>query len=190
MQALIDNLIPAMWLLWGAYWLVAARGVKAIRRQESPMSRAGHLVPLFVAGMLIWLPTLPGRFLCERFLPPTATTYFIGAAIVALGLCFAVWARVELGRNWSATVTVKEHHELIRSGPYRYVRHPIYTGLLLGYGGSAIARGEWRGVLAVVIVLVALWRKLRLEERWMLETFGDAYRRYRGEVRALIPFLL
>jgi protein-S-isoprenylcysteine O-methyltransferase Ste14 len=69
------------------------------------------------------------------------------------------------------------------------VRHPIYTGLLLAFIGSALARGEWRGVLAVLIVFVALWRKLRLEERWMSETFGDEYRRYRAHTAALIPFL-
>ena len=95
-----------------------------------------------------------------------------------------------LGRNWSGVVTVKQDHELIRSGPYRYVRHPIYTGLLIAFAGSAIARGEWRGILALAIVFAALWRKLRLEERWMIETFGDAYLRYRAEVRALIPFVL
>ena len=95
-----------------------------------------------------------------------------------------------LGRNWSGIVTVKQDHELVRSGPYRWVRHPIYTGLLIAFVGTAISRGEWRGVLAVLIVFAALWRKLQLEERWMIETFGDAYLRYRAEVRALIPFVL
>ena len=77
-----------------------------------------------------------------------------------------------------------------RSGPYRLVRHPIYTGLLLAFLGTAIAIGQWRGVLALLIVFVALWRKLRLEERWLGEIFGEAYARYRAEVAALIPFLL
>ena len=103
---------------------------------------------------------------------------------------FAIWARNVLGRNWSGIVTLKQDHELIRTGPYRYVRHPIYTGLLIAFAGSAIARGEWRGLLALAIAFVALWRKLKLEEQWMIETFGDAYRRYRDEVRALIPFVL
>jgi protein-S-isoprenylcysteine O-methyltransferase Ste14 len=69
------------------------------------------------------------------------------------------------------------------------VRHPIYTGLLLALIGSAMARDEWRGVLAVALAFLALWRKLRLEERWLTEIFGDEYRRYRREVRALIPFV-
>jgi protein-S-isoprenylcysteine O-methyltransferase Ste14 len=97
---------------------------------------------------------------------------------------------VHLGRNWSATVTVKQDHELIRTGPYAIVRHPIYTGVLFGFIGTALAVGQWRGVLAVVIVFVSFWRKLRIEERWMSETFGEQYRLYRAHTRALIPFLL
>ena len=97
---------------------------------------------------------------------------------------------MHLGRNWSATVTVKQDHELIRTGPYTSVRHPIYTGVLFGFIGTALAVGQWRGVLAVAIVFVAFWRKLRIEERWMNETFGEQYRQYRARTRALIPFLL
>ena len=111
----------------------------------------------------------------------------IGAAVNLAGLLFTVWARIHLGRNWSGTVTLKQDHELITSGPYAWVRHPIYTGLLLGFVGLAIARGEWRSILAVVIIALAFWRKLRIEESWMLEQFGDAYRSYRRRVAALIP---
>ncbi|MEO5626741.1 MAG: isoprenylcysteine carboxylmethyltransferase family protein [Dokdonella sp.] len=188
MNFVYENLIPALWLAWCVVWLIAARGVKSDRRQESPASRAGHLLPLVVAASLLWLPTLPGGFLCGRLWSATLTTYFTGVAIVALGLGFSIWARLHLGRNWSGTVTLKENHELIRSGPYALARHPIYTGLLLGFVGSAVSRDEWRGVLAVVIVFLALWRKFRLEERWMIETFGDAYQSYRNEVPALVPF--
>jgi protein-S-isoprenylcysteine O-methyltransferase Ste14 len=103
---------------------------------------------------------------------------------------FAAWARVTLGRNWSATITVKQDHDLITSGPYRFVRHPIYTGLLLGLAGIAVARGEWRGVLGVVLAFGAFWRKLRIEERWMREQFGGAYDEYSRRVAALIPRIL
>ena len=84
-------------------------------------------------------------------------------------------------------MTIKEGHELIMTGPYALVRHPIYTGLSLGFIGSAIARGEWRGVLAVVIVVISFWVKLRLEERWMRQQFGKAYDIYSQRVSALIP---
>ena len=184
------SLIGAMWLIWAVYWFVAARSAKQDRRQESALSRAAHIVPLAIAGYLLGARMLPGGFLGGRFLPDTPATFYIGAAVTAFGLGFAISARRVLGRNWSGIVTVKQDHELVQEGPYRWVRHPIYTGLLIAFAGGAIARGEWRGVLALAIVFVALWRKLRHEERWMIETFGDAYLRYREKVRALIPFVL
>ena len=98
-----------------------------------------------------WLP-----WLGTRFLPDTMIVYLLGLLMVVAGLAFAIWARVHLGRNWSGTVTVKENHELIRSGPYAIVRHPIYTGLLLAVLGTAIVFGEWRGLLAFCFLTIAL----------------------------------
>ncbi|MGH8173075.1 MAG: methyltransferase family protein [Rhodanobacteraceae bacterium] len=190
MQSVYAWLIPALWIAWAAYWLIASRGTKSDRRQESVASRLGHILPLMLAAYLLWAHELPGDFLGGRLWPATSTAFFLGAAILALGLGIAIWARVVLGRNWSGIVTVKQDHELVRSGPYRWVRHPIYTGLLIAFAGSAVARGEWRGVVAVAIVFAGFWRKLRLEERWMVETFGDAYVRYQSEVAALIPYLI
>jgi protein-S-isoprenylcysteine O-methyltransferase Ste14 len=111
------------------------------------------------------------------------------AALLAAGLGFAVWARVHLGRNWSGTVSVKEDHELIRSGPYAYVRHPIYTGILAAVLGTAIASGTVRALIGLVIIAAALVRKSHIEERFMRETFPGQYERYSAEVPALIPFL-
>jgi protein-S-isoprenylcysteine O-methyltransferase Ste14 len=184
------NLIGAVWIAWTIYWIVAAQSAKQDQRQESAASRAGHIVPLAIAAWLLWAPSLPGHFLAGRFVPDTLATFWIGVAILIAGLGFSIWARRVLGRNWSGIVTVKQDHELIERGPYRWVRHPIYTGLLIAFVGTAISRGEWRGLLAVAIVFAGLWRKLKLEERWMIETFGDAYLRYRERVRALIPFVL
>jgi protein-S-isoprenylcysteine O-methyltransferase Ste14 len=186
-ERLYYNLVPLLWVIWVVYWIVASRNVKDTRQLESPLSRAGHVIPLIVAAWLVWPDRLPGDFLGEQIFPRSDALYLSGVLLVAAGLLFACWARYVLGRNWSGVVTVKQDHELIRSGPYRYVRHPIYTGLLLAFVGTALARDEWRGVLAVFIVYVALWRKYRLEERWMTEQFGDAYRRFRDEVPALLP---
>jgi protein-S-isoprenylcysteine O-methyltransferase Ste14 len=184
-------LIPGLWLAWFAYWCVCAADVKAAQRYESPTSRAAHLLPLLMAAVLLAIRTEPnGGWLFERCLPRTREGLWIGALLTALGLGFATWARVHLGRNWSASVSVKQDHELVRSGPYARVRHPIYSGMLLAILGTAIARGEWRGLVALLIVLAALWRKLRLEERWMGETFALDYQRYRARTAALIPFLL
>ncbi|HEY5020018.1 MAG TPA: isoprenylcysteine carboxylmethyltransferase family protein [Steroidobacteraceae bacterium] len=191
MNTIHSYLIPGLWLAWFAYWRICAADVKVARRHESAGSRAAHLVPLLITAVLLVIRTDPdGGWLFRRFLPPSTANFWIGALLTAIGVAFSCWARAHLGRNWSATVTVKQDHELIRSGPYALVRHPIYTGMLLGLLGTAIAIGQWRGVLALLIAFAALWRKLRLEERWMSETFGDSYQRYRAHTAALIPYLL
>jgi protein-S-isoprenylcysteine O-methyltransferase Ste14 len=113
----------------------------------------------------------------------------VGAALVAAGLLLTVWARVQLGRNWSDVVTIKKDHDLVTAGPYRTVRHPIYSGLLLAVIGVAIAIGEWRGAAAVAVITWAFCWKLRVEERFMREQFGRQYEDYSGRVSALIPFV-
>jgi protein-S-isoprenylcysteine O-methyltransferase Ste14 len=181
---------PVMWMGWAIYWFAVARSVKLTVRREPLASRLLHIVPLFVAVALLWTsgPSIP--VLRARFLPLTAWPFWIGVTLTAGGLLFTVWARLHLGANWSGTVTIKKDHELVTSGPYSLVRHPIYTGLLVAFLGSAVACGEWRGVLALVIVFAALWRKARYEERWMREQFGQAYRDYSQRVAALVPYLL
>jgi protein-S-isoprenylcysteine O-methyltransferase Ste14 len=181
---------PALWLIWAIYWWVLSRDVKSAVRREPWESRLMHVVPLLIAFYLLWAARVPIAFLEERFLPLAASLFWIGLALTVGGLLLSVWARRHIGKNWSGFVTIKKGHELITSGPYSLVRHPIYTGLLLAFIGSAVARGEWRGVLAVALATLALWRKLRVEERWMYERFGEAYRDYSKRVAALVPFVL
>jgi protein-S-isoprenylcysteine O-methyltransferase Ste14 len=181
--------IAALWLCWGAFWAAASIAVKPAVRREPISSRLLHIAPLLLAGALLWSPAQLDA-LRLRFVPLSALSGWTGVAIVAAGFAFTIWARVHLGANWSGIVTVKRDHTLVTSGPYAIVRHPIYTGLLLAFAGTALALGELRGVLAVALAAASLWRKLRLEERWMTEQFGDAYQRYRCRVRALVPFLL
>jgi protein-S-isoprenylcysteine O-methyltransferase Ste14 len=186
----MTGLIVGLWLAWGAYWLATSRDVKTTVWHESAASRLMHFVPLTVAVLLMVLPTFPWWGLDGHVLPWSAAAYWVGATLTALGLLFAVWARRRLGRNWSGSVTVKADHELVTGGPYRYVRHPIYSGLLLGFVGSAIARDEWRGWVAVLLGLAAFSMKLRLEERRMRQIFGAAYEAYAARVSALIPGVL
>jgi protein-S-isoprenylcysteine O-methyltransferase Ste14 len=131
---------------------------------------------------------MPWPALMQRLWPRSLALYWLGVSLIAAGLAFAGWARVHLGRNWSGSVTVKEAHELIRSGPYGYVRHPIYTGLIAAVLGTVIASGTVRAVLALVIVVVSLLRKLRTEEAFMRDTFPGEYQRYSAAVPALVPF--
>ena len=116
--------------------------------------------------------------------------YWGGAFVTVAGLLFAVWARRQLGANWSRSVTLKEDHQLITSGPYRIVRHPIYTGILTGFLGTLIAVGQVRGVVAFLLVAIALRFKWRLEEKWMREEFGETYIDYSRRVPAVIPWRL
>jgi protein-S-isoprenylcysteine O-methyltransferase Ste14 len=183
-------LFAAMWLAWLLYWAVAAAGAKTTLRREAPLSRLGYVIPLCLAGLLFTRTQWPWAFLGERFLPGGAAPFWIGALLTAGGLLFTVWARIHLGRNWSGTVTIKEDHELVTSGPYALVRHPIYTGLMLAFVGSAVALGQWRGVAAALLAILAFWKKLRIEERWLGQEFGDAYATYRKRVAALIPYVL
>jgi protein-S-isoprenylcysteine O-methyltransferase Ste14 len=190
MRLLYGPLIGAIWFGWAIYWFVAARDTKPNRRRESRLSRTAHIVPLFIAIFLLALPDRREGWFYAQFLQHSITVYWVGVVMLIAGLGFSVWARRRLGGNWSGTVTLKEGHELIRTGPYRWVRHPIYSGLLLGFIGTAVSLGEWRGVAAIVLATAALLLKVRLEEEWMIETFRDGYRRYRAEVKALIPFVL
>jgi protein-S-isoprenylcysteine O-methyltransferase Ste14 len=128
------------------------------------------------------------RLLDHRFLPASDLLSIGAILLVAAGLLFAIWARVTLGRNWSGSVTVKEGHTLIRTGPYARIRHPIYTGILLAFVGTALAIGEWRGILAFLLVLLALIIKSCTEEDRMRATFPD-YDDYRRKTAALVPFV-
>src|SRR5258705_2334615 len=190
MQFLRQNIFLALWVAWLSCWLVAAFGTKRTLRHESLGSRLAHVVPLMVGVWLIANPNPPLGALDRRVIPGSLATYWSLAALTAAGLLFTVWARVHLGRNLSGTVSVKEEHTLITSGPYAAVRHPIYTGLLAAILGSALAVGNWRGLIGFFVSCAALWRKLRVEENWMEQTFGDAYVAYKSRVRALIPFIL
>ncbi len=106
-----------------------------------------------------------------------------------MGVAFSVWARLMLGDNWSNRVTVKENHTLARRGPYRIVRHPIYSGILLGMLGSALQRGGIRCFVGVLICGFSFWLKTRVEERFMVQSFGEEYLQYRHKVKALAPFI-
>jgi protein-S-isoprenylcysteine O-methyltransferase Ste14 len=162
--------------------------VKVTRRQEPVGSRLLHRLPLVLAGLLYAAPRWFPSVLSRRFVPPGSLVPAAGVLLVAAGLASTVWARVHLGRNWSANVVVKEGHSLIRSGPYQHLRHPIYSGMLLAFVGMALAFAEWRGLVALGLVLAGFVRKSRTEESFMRETFPD-YAEYQRETRALIPFV-
>jgi protein-S-isoprenylcysteine O-methyltransferase Ste14 len=186
---LLYRLIGALWGVWALYWLASASGNKMTRRREPWRSRLAYSGPVFAGALLIvWRPAPWGGWLAAPLWPDAPLAGWIGLTLLAAGLAFAVWARVHLGRNWSGTVTVKEGHELIRTGPYARVRHPIYTGLLTAVLGTAVVAGSVRAAFGFAIIAASLVIKSRIEERYMRETFPGEYPRYRATVPALIPF--
>jgi protein-S-isoprenylcysteine O-methyltransferase Ste14 len=187
MQLVHEYLFLAAWWSWAIYWFASSLSSSAPKRVQHPGARLFYRAEMFFAFALLGIPRMGVGWLGVRIIPRTEALFDIGAAMLILGLGFTVWARVHLGRHWSGHVTLKAGHRLIRTGPYALVRHPIYTGLLLAALGSAVAVDEWRGVLAVVLLVEAHIRKLRLEERWLAEEFGSEYEQYRREVKALIP---
>lgn len=188
MSILKQLLFPAIWIAYLLYWRSLAGKVKTAEQTESSTSRAMRTVAFLVALVLLCIPHLPVPFLFQRFLPNAGWPFFLGALITVAGLLFSVWARLHLGTNWSQAVTIKQDHELITSGPYAVVRHPIYTGLLAGFLGTAVALAEIRGLLAFVMIAVALLFKLRLEEEFMRRQFGQRYENYARHVQALVPW--
>lgn len=177
-------------VLWGAfllYWRIKSFGVKAPERTESMPSRVTRSLLFLTAIAVLMVPRKPFEFLYQPFLPWPLEDFYVGALITVAGLLFAIWARVHLGRNWSQAVMIKQDHELITSGPYRLVRHPIYTGVLTGFLGTAIATSQLRGPIAFLFVLIALGMKLRMEEKWMQSHFGATYTDYARRVPALVP---
>lgn len=187
--------IDCIWILVGVIWLCSAAAQKRTTRREPSTSRLIH-VTIMAAAFLLLFPNLvlagrmPAGPLDNRFLPDLSLFRVTGTAFAIAGCGFAIWARLLLGSNWSASVTLKHDHELMRRGPYRIVRHPIYAGFLLGLVGTALALGEWRGIFGVALAFGGWYRKSRTEEALMTEQFGSAYAAYREQVRGLIPFVL
>ncbi|MGN6392101.1 MAG: methyltransferase family protein [Gemmatimonadales bacterium] len=188
LDIIVGIAIPVLWLTWLAYWWYSARDVKRTRVPEPLSSHLRHRAPLVIGVLLFAAPRLWPGVLTRRFVPVGPIFPVLGTLLLAAGLGFSVWARRHLGRNWSTNVVVKEDHALVRTGPYRLVRHPIYTGLLLAFFGMALAIGEWRALAGLVCFVISFAIKSRLEEARMRETF-PAYEQYRRETRALIPFV-
>jgi protein-S-isoprenylcysteine O-methyltransferase Ste14 len=181
--------IGFLWAIFVLYWLVSALRVKQAQRTESPGARFATVGVLGVAVILIFSRRLNLGVLSQRFVSPSQFLESAAVAMVAAGVALAIWARRHIGEFWSARVTLKEDHQLILSGPYARVRHPIYSGLLLAMVGTALFVGEWRALVGVALVFVAHWLKARREEALLAGQFGSAYEEYRKRTGSLLPRL-
>ena len=179
MPAPVYGYIEWIWAAVGVVWLIGTLVSKQTARREPTSSRLLHMAIMVAVFALPFSARLHVGPLAWRFVPASPVIAWTGLALTAAGCAFAIWARLLLGGNWSSSVTVKQDHRLIRRGPYAIVRHPIYSGFLLGLLGTALALASigWR-------------MKSRREEAFMTAEFGAEYTRYQDEVKALIPFVL
>jgi len=182
--------IRVCWIIFIVVWLLGAVSTKRTIYRESSGERARYWLVLVIGYFLVIKSSSLPSPLDWLIVPHTSSSASIGAFLCVSGLLFAIWARVILGRNWSGVVTLKEGHELIVRGPYRFVRHPIYTGILAMFAGTAIAIGYFGGFLGLLLVFVSFWLKLKREEDLMLKHFPDKYAAYQRKVKRIIPFLV
>lgn len=178
-----------VWLTLAAVWMITAMRAKTSVRTQPSAYRLLHIVIMAAAFALLFRHDARIGPLGSRIVASSAAAY-IGFALTVLGAAFAIWARLQLGTNWSAAVTVKQDHALVQRGPYRLVRHPIYAGLLIAMLGTALVFGETGCFLAVALSFAGFWWKTRMEEEFMTQQFGADYSQYQRSVKRLIPFVL
>ncbi len=172
--------IFAVWIAFGIYWLISAFGAK----EGSRTSRA-RPPGLVVILAFVLLRVFKGDTLAVH----TLILEVVGTILFASGIALAVWARIYLGRNWGMPMTKKDEPELVTSGPYRYVRHPIYSGILLAMLGTALATNIY-WLIAFVVLGVYFVYSATVEEKLLTTTFPSTYPSYRTRTKMLIPFVL
>ena len=182
------RIVMVCWLVVTAFWIVSAFRVKRTKERQPLRGRLLYLGLTVLVVMLLNGGILK-LHLDRPVLPHTSATGILADLLVLLGMGIALWARVTLGANWSSRVTLKEGHELIRRGPYRLIRHPIYSGLLLMVLGTAILVGRTGGFFALPICFGGLWVKARQEEL-LLTKHLPGYSEYMARTKALVPFVL
>jgi protein-S-isoprenylcysteine O-methyltransferase Ste14 len=172
------------WIVFWVYWLIAASAANASRRRRGFRQRLAGVSALIVF-LLLRLSVLRNGSLAVQSVPVGV----VGVVLLAAGLAFAVWARVYLGRNWGMPMTERVEGELITTGPYRFVRNPIYTGILLGVLGTVLTTNVL-GLIAVAVLIAYFAYSAQVEERNLAAEFPSTYPAYRARTKMFIPFLL
>lgn len=185
----VRAIVNISWATLGAVWLLLMFTNKKTQQRDRPGSQILYRAPMLLSYLLAFSPLLWVGVLGHQWIARSSAEQIAGAAMTAAGVLFAIWARLSIGRNWSGVVTVKEEHELIQRGPYAWVRHPIYTGMIVAMIGTALVIDRWASVLAVVILTVSFIFKSRVEEQFMRRTFGEQYDAYCDHTGAFLPHL-
>jgi protein-S-isoprenylcysteine O-methyltransferase Ste14 len=182
------QLIDISWLLFAVFWLASALGSKKASRRESLTERLGYIIFMAVGFVLLYDSAPPYlNWLNRSFISELRWAGWLGAWLTLAGVLFAIWARTTIGKEWSAEIQIKQGHQLIRTGPYAQIRHPIYTGILLAIAGTALAIGEYRGLLALAIICIGFTRKAKKEESFLAAQFGPAFEEHRRSTGFFLP---
>jgi protein-S-isoprenylcysteine O-methyltransferase Ste14 len=194
MSAELYHLLAYLWAAFGVYWIgTAVLKRSGSNRAEKPQSRELRfyrplrLFILVVTFSLLFWQRIAVGLLGRRFAPVSSALATAGFAAALIGLAVALWARVRLGQYWSDRVVLQDGHRLVRSGPYAYMRHPIYSGVLLGVAGAALVLGEVRGIVAFVVLLVNYSIKAKREEKILGCEFGEEFELHRKQTGFLLP---
>ncbi len=174
-----------IWTVLCLYWMLSALRTKPVKSRESLGQRLGYVLPLALGVTLLFNPRAHYSWLGRRFAPDTIAV--AGIVLTAAGVALAMWARLVLGENCSAAVSIRKNQELIRMGPYCIMRHPIYTGMLLGLLGTAVVVGEVRSLLALVILGLGSYLKARKEEVFRLREFGAGFEAHAKHTGMFLP---
>ncbi|HLV87454.1 MAG TPA: isoprenylcysteine carboxylmethyltransferase family protein [Candidatus Sulfotelmatobacter sp.] len=185
----LHDWIIVPWIAFGAYWLISALKTRATVRRESFFARYGVMLVEVIGFTLVFSSDLDGSPLGRHFLPHTSGISVLGIVLTWLGVGIAIWARYHLGQFWSGRITLKEGHQLIRTGPYARLRHPIYTGLDLAAIGSALVIDRWRCVAGVCVIMLGFIVKAKREEALLAGQFGEAFEEHRKLTGFLLPRL-
>ena len=179
--------LMALWIAWAVSWIVAMPWSSRAKERAGWRTELLYRVVLAIGGLIFAVPSSrPGQVRLWPLMSLPAVWACIFA--VALGCAFSWWARIYLGDLWSGSITRKADHRVVDTGPYRIVRHPIYTGILIAVWATMVAKGTVLGLAGAVIITVGLWLKGRFEERFLREQLSaDAYDAYRRRVPMLIP---
>jgi len=181
------QIIQVSWIAFCVYWIWAARNQKRVQQREPPLARLLHVAYMVCGFVLLYSRDPRFGILNRRFLPEREWIVMLGALATAAGVAFAIWARRHIGRNWSGQITIRQEHELIRTGPYARIRHPIYTGLLLALAGTAIAIGEYRALVGFAVIAIGFVVKAKREESLLTKEFGPAFDEHRRQTGFFLP---
>jgi protein-S-isoprenylcysteine O-methyltransferase Ste14 len=190
MQRIAFYVTATCWGVFYTYWLVSAFATKRTAVRESFPGSFIYRIPVVVAGIvLVYAARMPKPMSAVIF-PSTTPICVLVVAFSTTGLVTCLWARITLGRNWSSVVMVKVDHELVQTGPYRFVRHPIYSGIILMFAAIVLLVGRAAGILAFGLFVFSFVLKLRREERMMLKQFPTSYPEYVKKTKLLVPFIV